>query len=96
MRIRTIRDIGNAIRGRRHALGWSQADLASRAGLSRKWVSEAERGHTVVGIRSLLAVFEALDVAIELRMPGDVTGPRRARHDDDPDLDEILEAHRGA
>ena len=50
MRIRTIRDIGNAIRGRRHALGWSQADLASRAGLSRKWVSEAERGHTVVGI----------------------------------------------
>ena len=96
MKIRSIRDIGNAIRARRHALGWSQADLASRAGVSRKWVSEAERGHTVVGIQSLLAVFEVLDVAIELRMPGDVPSPPRAHHDDDIDLDAILEAHRGA
>lgn len=96
MKIRSIRDIGNAIRARRHALGWSQADLASRAGVSRKWVSEAERGHTVVGILSLLAVFDALDVAIELRMPGDVPPPRQVHHDDDIDLDAILEAHRGA
>lgn len=96
MSIRSTRDIGNAIRARRHALGWSQAELASRAGVSRKWVSEAERGQTVVGIVSLLAVFEALDIAIELRVPGDVPSPRRAHHHDDIDLDAILEAHRGA
>ncbi len=93
MRIRTVRDIGNAIRARRRALGWSQAELASRASVSRKWVSEAERGDTVAGVVNLLAVIEALGATLDLRLPGGVE-PANAPADD-IDLDAILEAHRG-
>jgi ribosome-binding protein aMBF1 (putative translation factor) len=42
MTIRSIRDLAAAVRGRRKDLGMSQADLARRAGVSRKWIYEFE------------------------------------------------------
>ena len=38
MTIRSIRDLGAAVRGRRKDLGWTQTQLAERAGVSRKWI----------------------------------------------------------
>ncbi len=40
----TPRQLGAAVRERRLAAGLTQADLASRAGVSRRFVSELERG----------------------------------------------------
>ena len=44
MPIRRPDDIGSIIRARRRALGWDQATLASRLGVSRLWVSQIENG----------------------------------------------------
>jgi transcriptional regulator with XRE-family HTH domain len=93
VRVRATRDIGNAIRARRRGLGWSQTELASRAAVSRKWVSETERGASVAGVRNLLAVFEALGVTLVLRTEEDDL-PSAANLRDHVDLDAILAAHR--
>ena len=77
-------------------LGWSQAELAARARVSRKWVSEAERGDTVVGLLALLTVLDALELTLELGTPGEEVNEAAAGEDHDIDLDAILEAHRGA
>ena len=44
MRIRTAADLGAFIRERRTRLGMDQIDLAKKAGTSRKWIVEVERG----------------------------------------------------
>jgi transcriptional regulator with XRE-family HTH domain len=36
--------VGDSIRGARRALGWTQAELASNAGLSANYVARLERG----------------------------------------------------
>ena len=42
--INSIRDLAAAARGRRLELGLSQSDLATRARVSRQWISEFESG----------------------------------------------------
>ena len=37
-------DIGDKIRHHRESLGWTQADLAVRLGVSQQYVSRVERG----------------------------------------------------
>lgn len=44
MRIMSIADAAALVRGRRQKLGLSQAELASRARVSRKWINEFEDG----------------------------------------------------
>ena len=44
--------------------GLSQAELATRAGVSRQWVSELESGKRTVEPGRALAVLSALDLAI--------------------------------
>lgn len=36
--------LGASVRRRRSARGWSQADLAERAGVRRQYISDLERG----------------------------------------------------
>lgn len=66
MRINSIRDMAAALRGRRTDLGLSQAELARRAGVSRKWISEFEGGHLSAEIGLVLRVFDALGLALEV------------------------------
>ena len=42
--IHSIRDVAASMRGRRKEVGLSQAELARRAGVSRKWIYEVEAG----------------------------------------------------
>jgi len=89
MRLRSIRDAAVAVRGRRIELGMSQDELASRAGVSRKWVVEFEGGKPSAEFALVLRVLDALGLAIEM---GSADEPR----DGGPvDLDDILDAHRG-
>jgi len=59
--------VGRFIRACRDRLGWRQADLAARAGVSQQEISLLERGHLdAVPLRTLRAVLRALDASVEL------------------------------
>jgi HTH-type transcriptional regulator / antitoxin HipB len=58
--------LGNAIRERRRSLGIDQETLASIAGVSRKLVSEIERGKPTVRLDGLIRVLEALGLRLEI------------------------------
>jgi y4mF family transcriptional regulator len=89
MKIRSIRDLAAAVRGRRRDLGLSQAELAVRAGVSRKWIYQFEAGKPTAELRLILRVLEALGLALDVAYDeqtaaGQPTG----------DLDALIEAHR--
>ncbi|MDP5225769.1 MULTISPECIES: helix-turn-helix domain-containing protein [Arthrobacter] len=62
--IRTASDLGKAIRGARIQAGLSQAELARRAGLSRKFIGELESGKETAELGSALRVSEALGLTL--------------------------------
>ena len=57
--------LANRIRVFRDQRGWSQADLAKRAGLSRSGVSAIEQGRLVPATTAALALAAALDAGVE-------------------------------
>jgi len=76
VRIRTPHDLASLARGRRRDLGWTQTEVARRAGVSRKWVSDFETGKTSVDLGVVLRVLEVLDLSLVSAVaepgPGDV------------------------
>ncbi len=66
MRIRTTTELGAYLRARRYELGMDQAMLAEKAGTSRKWLIDAERGKPGASIGMLLRTLRVLDVAIDI------------------------------
>ena len=84
--IRTIRDVAATIRGRRLERGWTQAELADRARVSRSWLIELEAAKkTTAEIGRVLQVLDALGVEL---MTAD--GPRDAQPITAVDLDAHL------
>lgn len=89
MRIRTAHDLAALARGRRLDRGWSQAEAARRAAVSRKWVSDFENGKATVDLAAVLRLLDALDLGLRSDDPaGDARG-------DDLDLDAFLEDYLG-
>jgi HTH-type transcriptional regulator/antitoxin HipB len=66
MRIRTATELGAFIRERRTELGMDQMTLAQRAGTSRKWLIEVEKGKPGAEIGLVLRTLKALAVSIDL------------------------------
>jgi y4mF family transcriptional regulator len=64
--IRTSRELGLAVRRARSDRGWTQAELADRARVGRQWLSELEGGKRTAEVGRVLAVLEALQLAITL------------------------------
>jgi len=93
MSVRSIRDMAVAVRGRRHDLGLSQAELARRAGVSRKWISEFEAGKSTAEFGLVLRVVDALALSLELH---DVSSRQEGSPQDRGvvDLDLLLERFR--
>ncbi len=92
MTIRSIRDLAAVVRGRRKDLGMNQAELAERAGVSRKWIYEFEAGKPTAEFGLLLSVLDELGLALELT-PRPETDQRPLG--DTVDLDALLDEHRG-
>lgn len=89
MRVRSIHDLASAARGRRLELGLSQAELASRAGVSRDWVNSFEAGKTTVELILVLRILETLGLRLDVAGPAEPTDPRPAGSIDlDAHLDE--------
>ena len=89
MRIRTAHDLAALARGRRLDRGWSQVEVARRAGVSRKWVSDFETGKDSVDLAAVLRLLDALDVALSsVDSPADEPRPG-----DRVDLDDLLEEY---
>ncbi len=90
MTIRSIHDLAAVVRGRRTDLGMSQAELAKRTGVSRKWIYEFEAEKPTAELGLLLRVLHALDLDIELT-PSDRTVDATPTT---VDLDAVIEEYR--
>jgi HTH-type transcriptional regulator / antitoxin HipB len=91
MRIRTASELGAFIRERRVKLDLDQLALAKKAGTSRKWLIEVERGKPSAEMGLVLRTLKALDVRIELRVDVEASPPR---HEDREhiDINQVLSA----
>ncbi len=95
MRAWSVRDLAGVVRGRRRDLGVSQAELAARAGVSRKWVYEFEAGKPAAELQLVLRVLDALGLVLEVGAEERVGGARHVAGGEVADLDAIIEEHRG-
>ena len=72
MRIRTATDLGAFIRERRTRLGMDQIALAKKAGTSRKWLVEVERGKPGAEIGLILRTLKSLEISIDVEADSSV------------------------
>ena len=59
-------ELGAALKDMRRQQGLTQAELAERAGTSRRWVCDTENGKVPMGIKLLLRLIYQLGYQIEL------------------------------
>jgi HTH-type transcriptional regulator / antitoxin HipB len=74
MRVRTPSDLSSLVRGRRRELGWSQSELAQRAGASYRWIVNLEAGKASVHMDMVLAALAALGLALDASVVSDDSG----------------------
>ena len=67
---RTVGHLGMEIRRLRQDADLTQADLAQLAGVSRRWLSQVERGHPGGEIANLMKVARALGLSLRFEPPG--------------------------
>src|SRR5476649_404332 len=65
--------VGERIKKRRAELGWTQDQLAQKAGISKSFLSDLENGKRSVGAENLLDISRALGVSIDFLMTGEVS-----------------------
>jgi len=82
MRIASVRDLALYVRDRRRDLGMTQADLATAAEVSRRWLSALEAGKPTAEIGLVLRTLAALGLVLNAQPAG--PGPTGI------DLDELL------
>jgi len=83
MKVNSMGDVAATVRGRRKDLGLSQADLATRMGVSRAWINAVEAGKPSVEFDLVLRLLDHLGLRMEAcqarepqrRLQGQVGGP---------------------
>ena len=70
-RILDTRELGNVIRKRRRELGYTQACLASYAGVSASFLSELENGKETIQVGKMIDVLSLLGMDICLSKRGE-------------------------
>ena len=92
MRAASVHDFATIVRGRRRDLGLTQGALAARVGVSRKWLSEFERGATAPDLGLVVKTLDALGLEISIVDPA--ARPAGPPSPTVVDLDAIVAAHR--
>ena len=87
--IKTMHDLASVARGRRIELGLTQAEVASRSGVSRDWVNSFERGKRTVEISLVFRLFDALGIGVEAADASEVN----EEPDGPPNLDAFLDGY---
>lgn len=67
MRLSDTEDLGRYLRDQRRAAGLSQDDLATRATVSRRWLSDLEQGKPTVEVGLVFRVIAALGLYLDCR-----------------------------
>lgn len=98
--MRSRRELASIIEQHRRELGMSQAELASRVGVSRQWVISMEAAEGNPSLTNLIAVLDALDLEIEVNQVSKASRASQATStgpllNDVPDLDQLVNRHRG-
>ena len=93
MRVNSIHDLAATVRGRRVELGLSQAELATRARVSRDWVNYFEAGKPTVELILVLQILEALDLTLDISA---ATDNHVSRAPGSIDLDAWLDEYNSA
>jgi HTH-type transcriptional regulator/antitoxin HipB len=91
MRIRTATDLGAFIRERRTRLGMDQISLAKKAGTSRKWLVEVERGKPGAEIGLILRTLKSLEISVDLQADFSVESPPTGKAKA-PDINSVLDS----
>ena len=73
MQLKTTNDVGSLIRDHRMKRGWTQEELATRAGVSRLWIAQLEKGKSTAQIGLALRTLKELGVVIDASIPEAVT-----------------------
>lgn len=91
MHVRTVRDLGAAVKQARKARGYSQAALAAKVGVHQPKISAVERGAPGVRVGLVLQILRILDlvIAVEAGSAGPPSKRPRKKEPDDVDLDAI-------
>ena len=90
MQITSTRDMAATVRGRRKDLGLSQAEVATRVGVSRLWVNQFEAGKPTAEFGLVLRLLDALDLRLDVA-PSGQGNDSRARGS--VDLDKLLKQY---
>lgn len=71
MKLRTAGDVGAAVRDGRRKLGLRQKELARKAGVSRQWLVELEKGKAGAPLGLVLRTMDALGITLiaDAKMP---------------------------
>jgi HTH-type transcriptional regulator/antitoxin HipB len=85
--VRTPADLGALIRDRRLGVDLDQAELARRAGVSRLWINQVERGKPGASIGLVLRTLMVLGIELSAD-PMD----KKPAHTTIPDIDTIVDA----
>jgi HTH-type transcriptional regulator/antitoxin HipB len=93
--INSIRDLAAAARGRRLELGLSQSDLATRARVSRQWISEFESGKPSAEFGLVIRLLEALGLRLNVDELAASVGADQPPRRGTVDLDALLEDYSG-
>jgi len=94
-KVNSIRDVAAAARGRRLELGLSQSELATRARVSRQWISEFESGKPSAELGLVIRLLDALGLRLNIdELAGSTRGHQPPRSET-VDLDALLEDYRG-
>ena len=70
--------VGDRIKKRMAELGWTQDQLAQKAGISKSFLSDLENGKRSVSADKLLDIARVLNLSLDYLMKGEETGVKPA------------------
>src|SRR5262245_7753406 len=85
--------VGERIKAVREALGWTQDALAAKAGISKSFLSDVERGERDISSAYLLKIANAMDASLEYLLRGESKPLRREDISIPPELAQAAEQH---
>jgi len=91
MRVQAVREMANTIMGRRIELDMSQQQLATKVGVSRKWLNEFEAGKAHANMAAIMRLLAALDLELTIDKPSTSGANPGGRLP--PNLDRVLEEY---